>query len=116
MQSIDNDRKVRKVIRALPKAWEVKATTHKELNDREEMDFSDFIENLKIHEMKMKVCEGRKPTKKSSITFKATPSIVEDEKSTDEGEEDFAMLIRKMGKMFYKKERQSNFQKKKTSR
>ena len=38
-----------------------------------------------------------------------TPSIVvvEDEFS-DEGEEDFAMLIRKVAKMFYKKGRQSN--------
>ena len=36
--TIDNDQKIRKVIRALPKAWEVKATTLKELNDREEMD------------------------------------------------------------------------------
>ena len=36
---IDNDQKIRKVIRALPKSWEVKATTLKELNDREEMDF-----------------------------------------------------------------------------
>ena len=29
---IDNDQKVKKVIRALPKAWEVMATTLKELN------------------------------------------------------------------------------------
>ena len=43
------------MIRAIPKTWEVKATTLKELNDREEMDFSDFIENLKNHEMVMKV-------------------------------------------------------------
>ena len=35
--SINNDQKIRKVIRALPKNWEVKATTLKELNDREEM-------------------------------------------------------------------------------
>jgi len=33
--TIDNDQKIRKVIRALFKAWEVKATTLKELNDRE---------------------------------------------------------------------------------
>ena len=50
--AIDNDQKIQKVIRALPKAWEVKATTLKELNDREEMDFSDFIGNLKTHEMR----------------------------------------------------------------
>ena len=44
---IDNDQKIRKVIRALPKSWEVKVTTLKELNDREEMDFSGFIGNHK---------------------------------------------------------------------
>ena len=38
---IDNDQKVRKIIKALPQAWEVKATTLKELNDREEMNFTE---------------------------------------------------------------------------
>ena len=33
--SIDNDQKVRKVIRALLQSWEVKFTTLKELNDKE---------------------------------------------------------------------------------
>jgi len=45
------------------------------LNDREEMDFSGFIKNLKTHEMKMKVREGGEPTKKKSIAFKENPSI-----------------------------------------
>jgi len=100
------------VKRALLKSWEVKTTTLKELNDREEMKFSDFIENLKTHEIEMKVCEGREPPKKKSITFKATPSITEDDESMNEGEEEeFAMLVRKAGKIFYKKERMSNFQK-----
>jgi len=35
--SIDNDQKVRKVIRALPPSWEVKSKTLKELNYKEEM-------------------------------------------------------------------------------
>ena len=48
---IDNDQKIWKVIRALLKSWEVKATTLKELNDREEMDFSSFIGNLKTHKI-----------------------------------------------------------------
>ena len=34
---IDNDQRVRKIIRALPPSWEVKATTLKELNDKEEI-------------------------------------------------------------------------------
>ena len=31
---IDSDQKIRKIIRALPPPWEVKATTLKELNDK----------------------------------------------------------------------------------
>ena len=84
--SIDNDQKVKKVIRALPKTWEAKVTTLKELNDREEMDFSGFIRNLKTPR------EGREPTKKKSISFKATPSIEDHEDSLEEGEEDFGCL------------------------
>ena len=58
----------------------------------------------------MKVRDGRESPKKRSIAFKATPSITEDDESLDEGEEeDFAMLIRKVGKIFYKKEKMSNF-------
>ena len=48
---IDNDQKVRKIIRALPPSWEVKATTLKELNDKEEMKLIGLIGNLKTHEM-----------------------------------------------------------------
>ena len=53
--AIDNDQKIRKVIRALHKSWEVKVSTFKELNNREEMDFSSFMRNLKMHEMEMEV-------------------------------------------------------------
>ena len=67
------------MIRALLKAWEVKATTLNELNDHEEMDFSEFIGNLKTHEMKMKVCEGRESPKKKPIAFKAIQFIAEEE-------------------------------------
>ena len=38
--AIDNDQKVRKVIRALPLSCEVKATTLKELNDKEKWSSS----------------------------------------------------------------------------
>ena len=107
---IDNNQKVRKVIRALPKDQEVKATTLKKLNDHKEIDFYGFIENLKTHEMELKVREGREPPKKISIAFKANPSIVKEEESIDgREEEDFAMLIRKVGKMLYNKRRMRNF-------
>jgi len=46
---IDNDRKVRKVIRALPPSWKVKSTTSKKLNDKKEMELIGLIGNLKTH-------------------------------------------------------------------
>ena len=73
------------------------------------MDFSVFIENLKIHETKMKVREERETPKKKAIAFKATPSSFDEEEPSKDSDEDFAILIRKLGKMFYKKGRESNF-------
>ena len=107
--NIDNDQKIRKVIRALLKSWEVKVTTLKELNDREEMDFPGFIGNLKTHEMEMKVREEKEASKKKALAFKAVPSTHNEEDSLEDYDEDFAMLLRKVGKMFYKKGKQSNF-------
>ena len=73
------------------------------------MNFSGFIGKLKNHEMKMKVREEKKTPKKKAITFNATPSSFDEEESSKNSDEDFSMLIRKVGKMFYKKGRQSNF-------
>jgi len=53
--SIDNDQNVRMVIRALPQSWEVKSTTLKKLNDKEEMNFMGLIKNFKTHEMEKKL-------------------------------------------------------------
>ena len=85
-----------------------KATTLKELNDREEMDFSSFIRNLKTHEMEMKVREERETPKKKAIAFKATPSTIDEEDSSKDEDEGFAVLIRKVGKCFIRR-RQRNF-------
>jgi len=73
------------------------------------MDFSGLIGNLKTNEMEMKVREERETLKKKVIAFKATPSSFVEEDSSEDSDEDFAMVIRKVGKMFYKKGRQSNF-------
>ena len=56
----------------------------------------------------MKVREEREPLKKKYIAFRAFPSIPEEEDSMDKNEEDFVMLIRKVGKMFNNKERKNN--------
>ena len=58
---ISNDQMVRKIVRALSKSWDVKATTLKELNDKEQMDFTAFMGNLKTHEMDTKAREEKEP-------------------------------------------------------
>ena len=57
----------------------------------------------------MKVREEREGPKKKALAFKAVPSTHDEEDSSEDYDEDFVMLIRKVGKMFYKKGRQSNF-------
>ena len=79
-------------------------TTLKELNDREKMDFSSFIGNLKTHEMEMKVREERETPKKKAIAFKATPSSFDEEESLEDSDKDFAMLITKVRKCFTRRE------------
>ena len=86
---IDNDQKVRKVIRALPLSWEVKYTTLKELNDKEKMELIGLIRNLKTHEMEIKSREEKAPQKKKTLTFKSTHTISDDEIDDQKIEEDF---------------------------
>jgi len=62
--TIDNDKKVRKVIHALPPSWEVKTTTLKDLNDKEKMEFIGFIGNHKTHEMERNAIKEMAPQKK----------------------------------------------------
>ena len=42
---IDNDQKMRKIIHALSPLWEVKSTTLKELNNKEEIELIGLIGN-----------------------------------------------------------------------
>jgi len=91
--AIDNDQKVWKVIRVLPPSWEVKATTLKELNDKEEMELIGLIDNLKTHEMERKAREETPPQKKKTIAFKSTLTISDDEEE-EEDDEDLSLLVR----------------------
>ena len=56
---IDNDQKVRKIIKPQLKSWKVKATTLKELNNKDEMKFMGLIGNLKTQEMEHKARDER---------------------------------------------------------
>ena len=85
--TINNDQKVRKVIQALPLSWEVKATTLKELNDKEEMKHIGLIGNRKTHEMERKAREAMVSQKKKMIAFKSTPTISDDDDEEEDNEE-----------------------------
>jgi len=70
---IDNDQKVRKIIRVLSQAWEVKSTTLKELNDKEKIDFTAFMGNSKTYKMEMKARKDRESQKDNGVALKASP-------------------------------------------
>ena len=54
--------------------------------------------------------EEREPQKKKSITFKATPSFQQnDEDMDEEDKDDFIVVVRKVGRMFYIQGKMSNF-------
>ena len=86
---------VRKVIRALLPSWEVKATTLKVLNDKEEIELISLIGNLKTHEMESKAREEIAPQKKKVIAFKSTPTISDDDDEEEDNEE-FSLLVKNM--------------------
>jgi len=99
--AIDNDQRVRKIIRALPPSWEVKATTLKELNDKEEMELIGLIGNLKTHEMERKAREEMAPSKKKTIAFKCQ-STHSDEDDEEEDDEELSLLVKNVRRMYNK--------------
>ena len=102
--SIDKDQKVRKVICALPQSWEVKSTTLKELNDKEEMNFMRLIGNLMTYKMERKVKEDKVLPKKKNITFKSSQILSDDNEDIDSEEDDdeeLSLLIKNVRRMFY---------------
>ena len=98
--AIDNDQRVRKIIRALPPSWEAKATTLNELNDKEEMELIGLIGNLKTHEMERKAREDMAPSKKKTIAFKS--QSYSDEDNEKEDDEELSLLVKNVRRMYNK--------------
>ena len=107
--SIDNDQKMTKVIRELPQSWEVKSTTLKELNDKEEIGFMRLIGNLKTHEMERKVREDQVLPQKKNVTFKSTPILSDENEDIDD--EELFFLVKNVRRMFHKRGRFNNYKK-----
>ena len=103
---IDNDQKVRKIIRALPPSWEVKATTLKELNDKEEMEHIGLIGNLKTHEMERKARKEVATPKKKAIAFKSSSNYSDDD-DEEEDDEDLSLLVKNVRRMYNKEKFQN---------
>jgi len=97
--AINNDQKVRKVIRALPPSWEVKATTLKELNNKKKMELISLIGNLKTNEMERKAKEEMVPQKNKMIAFKSTPTISDDDEE-EEDDEDLFLLVKNVKRLY----------------
>ena len=92
---------MRKVTRATPPSWEVKATTLKELNEKEEMELIGLIGNLNTYEMERKVREEKAPQKKKVLAFKFTRTI-SDEEEDQEDDEDLSLLVKNIRMMYNK--------------
>jgi len=97
--AIDNDQKMRKVILALPPSWQVKATTLKELNDKEKMELISFIGNFKTHEMERKAREEMAPQKKKMIAFKSIPTISDEDDEEEDGE-NLSLLVKNIRRIY----------------
>ena len=80
---------------------EVKATTLKELNDKEEMELIGLICNLKTHDMERKAREEMSQQKKKIIAFKSTPTISDNDEE-EEDDEDLSLLVRNIRRMYNK--------------
>jgi len=100
--AIDNDKKVRKVIRVLPPSRKVKAITLKKFNDKKEMELIGLNGNLKTHEMERKVRKEKAPLKKKSLAFKSTPTISDEEEDDLDDDEDLSLLVKNVRKMYNK--------------
>jgi len=79
----------------------VKATTLKELNDKEEMELIGLIGNLKTHEMERKARKEMAPQKKKVTTFKSTPTISDDD-DEEEDDEEFSLIVKNIRRMYNK--------------
>ena len=103
-ETITNDQKVRKIIRSLPKTWEVKSTTLKELNDAKEMNYTVFMGNLKTYEMEMKARKSREPQKEKGNAFKINQDKSDDyNEDVIVGNDDFSLLVKNVARLLYKK-------------
>ncbi|GKV17229.1 hypothetical protein SLEP1_g27762 [Rubroshorea leprosula] len=103
-----NQALVRKILRSLPKVWETKKTTIKEVKNLNTLKLDDLNGNLMTYEIDIQVGgEVEVVEKKKNVAFKASSQKEEseDDASDDESsnEEDIKKLVSKEVKKYMKK-------------
>jgi len=96
---------VRKILRLLPRSWEVKVTAIQEAKDLKTLSLDELIGNLQTYELRRNSQQQEETKKDRGLTLK----IMEDD-SSDLDEDDMAMFARKF-KKFFKKTKVGTMQK-----
>ncbi|KZV41208.1 hypothetical protein F511_17167 [Dorcoceras hygrometricum] len=101
-----------KVMRALPKEWDVKTMAIRELKDLNKLELHDLFANLKAYEFELETKaemepSTSQPTKALAASIPDQNPCSTDSRSTDEMSKDaMALLIRKFGKFLRKQNSQ----------
>ena len=108
--------KVMKILRSLPKKWEIKVTVIQEAKDLTKLPLEDLIGSLMAYEITMKSRPKEEDMKKKSIIFKASIIDKEEEEEASEEDEDLALIIGKFKKFIrFEKEKEKKFYPRKDS-
>ena len=108
--------KVMKILRSLPKKWEIKVTVIQEAKDLTKLPLEDLIGSLMAYEITMKSRPKEEDMKKKSIIFKASIIDKEEEEEASEEDEDLALIIRKFKKFIkFEKNKEKKFYPRKDS-
>ena len=108
--------KVMKILRSLPKKWEIKLTVIQEAKDLTKLPLEKLIGSLMAYEITMKSRQKVEDMKKKSIIFKASIIDKEEEEEASEEDEDLALIIGKFKKFIrFEKEKEKKFYPRKDS-
>ena len=103
---------MRKVLRSLPRLWEVKVTTIQEAKDLNTLSLEELLGSLMSHKLTMKQYTEKKTKSKRTIALKSTAQEEEDIEKSDNSEEDedLTLITRKL-KMLHEKKKTRNQEK-----
>ncbi|KAH9744421.1 Integrase catalytic domain-containing protein [Citrus sinensis] len=105
-KTFSNSKKVKKIIRSLPKEWRPKRTAIEEAKDLNVLPIDDLIGSLISYEEDLAAEKGHEE-KKKNIALKASKRESDEESEMDD--EELAMLARRFRKFYKKNNEQRKF-------